>query len=318
MARHSLGVFLAKQSARYIPFQLLRPIESFTISVSQGYTPDLPRPIFLLGLPRSGTTLTYQCLTQAFLLNYLTNIWHSLYKIPYWGGLVSSFMVRRSRSEPNYSSSLGFVKGICGQAEGLHFWRYWMGAGLIESGNDSHLIPAADPQYLVRSLGALQQSKGPFISAYLGHSLCISELYHLFPGAIFIRLRRDPVMNALSILSCLRSSDRPWFSVYPAECAFESDASDHYKAASQVYWLNRRIDSSLKSIQAFDMSYEGLCSNPSATMEAFDGYAKGHGVALSRRHVLPEKFTVRQLSSCSSIDVNAVLQSFQQLTSRYG
>lgn len=319
MTRGSLIAFLAKQSARYIPFQFLRPIESFMINRSRHCDSHTLRPIFLLGLPRSGTTLAYQCISQSFHLNYLTNIWHYLYKLPCWGGLVSSFMIRRFTSEPNFASTQGFVNGICGQAEGLHFWSYWMGAGLVEPCDDGlPLAPAADPRYLLRSLGALQKSTDPFFSAYLGHILYISELFQLFPGAIFVRLRRDPLMNALSLLVCLRSSAQPWFSVVPAECAYDKDASDHYKVASQVYWLNRRIDSSLRSIPAFEFSYEELCSNPAVVIDAFDEYAKSQGVSLARRHTLPGRFAMQELSSYSSFDVNAILQAFEQLSSRHG
>ena len=219
--RHSATVYCGRVLQRF-PWRWLRPLESACLVRQKNW--NLAPPIFLLALPRSGSTLSYQCLIHAFGPVYLSNLGNLLADLPYLGGWISD---RRCGGRGmSFQSQLGFVPGLCGPAEGKRFWETWGGYGLSEgkSGRNAiqegHEVPVKRKrtEYLRRALGSLTNPKRPFVSAYLGHTLDPHRLRREFPEAIFLRLRRDPLPNALSLLRCREESNTSWFSLFPKEC----------------------------------------------------------------------------------------------------
>ena len=93
--------------------------------------------IFILAPPRSGSTLLYQLLTEAFYNVHLTNISNLLFSTPVLGSVLSDWLCKNYKT--NFESSKGFVQGLCGEAEGMKFWKYWMGQALYP--NEASLKP---------------------------------------------------------------------------------------------------------------------------------------------------------------------------------
>ncbi|MGM0520219.1 MAG: hypothetical protein ACQERD_11335, partial [Campylobacterota bacterium] len=87
--------------------------------------------ICIVAPPRSGSTLTYQILTQALENFHLTNFSNLLYATPTLGFKLQNKLCQNYLS--SFSSSHGFVPGLCGEAEGLKFWQYWLNQGLVEN-----------------------------------------------------------------------------------------------------------------------------------------------------------------------------------------
>lgn len=276
----------------------------------------LTTPIFLLAVPRGGSTLAYQCIVHRFRLLYLSNLWLMLYKLPFIGGFVSGIFSSIYWHKSTFSSVHGFVPGVLAPAEGLPFWSHWFSCGLTDA--PSGIAPDLDPHYLQATLGNLQLLFPHFVSCYLGHSLCVNRLRRCFPNAIFVRVKRNPVRNALSILKAMRSLSVDKFSVFPIEMQPYLDRSDPFKAAAQCYFINKRLDFDIRSQDCFVLNYEDLCLSPDSVMSHFETFARARGVLLRASRSLPVSFTETALSASDQEDVCLLENAFNELEKLHG
>lgn len=317
MGRLSVHVQVARVAQR-LPLQVFRFLE-LPFVMLLGHKQLTTPAIIVLALPRSGSTVTYQSLCHGLGINYLSNFWHLTYQLPLFGGLVSAYVTRNHRS--SFQSDQGFVAGIDGPAEGIRFWERWLGCGLNDF--DSQLISTAKltkrASYLRRVLVTLRFfQKRPFATAYLGHALVPDRVNAAFPGAAMIRVRRDPISNALSLLQCLRKTGGVWFSVKPTECDGLENASEHKRVASQVYWLNRRLDCSECADSMLIVDYEKLCESPATEVERAKIWCNGRGISVELKHPLPESFPVQKVDLSSNADAIKIKAELDILEARHG
>lgn len=317
MGRLSIHVKIARLVQR-LPLKFFRFLELPFLMLFAHEQRSTPA-IIILALPRSGSTVTYQSLCHGLDINYLSNFWHLTYQLPFLGGLLSAQVARNHRS--SFKSDHGFVAGIDGPAEGIRFWEQWLGCGLSDV--DCQRLSTAKlmkrSSYLRRVLVALKVcQQRPFATAYLGHSLVPDRVNAAFPGAALIRVRRDPISNALSLLRCLRRTGGVWFSLKPVECDGLEMASEHKRVASQVYWLNRRLDYSECADSMLTIDYEKLCENPATEVERARVWCKDRGISVKLKYALPESFPLQKVDLSSNIDAIKIKAEMDILEARYG
>ena len=275
--------------------------------------------LFILALPRSGSTVTYQSICHGLKVNYLSNLWNLLYQIPFIAGYFSSKKALSHYS--SFRSNKGFVGGIDGPAEGLKFWSYWLSCGLSDS--DCRISKPNKLKkrykYLQKCLIALTNiNNSIFISSYLGHTLVPDRLNYAFPGAAMIRLRRSPIENALSILRCMRENNLDWFSVVPHESKGLTGLCEYKRVASQVYWLNRRLDDSDCASLMLTVNYEDLCSNPKNEINRIHKWCKMKGIKTELKFRLPEHLDTKRVNLKSDKDALKIENELNLLESIYG
>lgn len=302
------------------PLSWLRFSEYPIIRASHAYS-NKPQSflMILIALPRSGSTLTYQCLIHALKPYYLSNLWNLFYSIPLYSGFLSNHLCKNYKSD--FISNHGFVSGLCGPAEGLRFWSYWTGCGLNE--NTDSILPSDvltyRLEYLKNALSILTKSNSPMVTGYLGHSLIIEDLRHWFPDAIFVRLHRDPLSNALSILrSRPKNNNSDWFSVFPRECADSRKKDIYFQVASQVYWLNRRLSGLEKDVNTIHLNYEDLCANPRVQINRIIDFCNNRGMSLELKDNLPASFEYKVSQQKDSQEALKIATALSELESRYG
>jgi len=302
--------------AQKVPLGWLRPLESLWMRVSNRRDAK-PRMVILLALPRSGSTLTYQVLVHGLKPVYLSNIGNLFYQVPLFGGLVSKRRCAGYRSD--FRSSQGFVTGACGPAEGLRFWSYWCSQGLDELD-----VPAIGEKTLVRReehlrrvFSCLSSRSSPYVTGYLGHVLAWERLRSLFPEALFVRLHRDPVSNALSLLRSRPNEDDGWFSVRPKECDGLEARDRHFQVAAQVYWLNKRLQGIAKD-DVVHLQYEDLCRNPSVELDRVASACNARGMTLSPSDDLPASFEYKVADPACDQDAARIRQALDELESKHG
>ncbi len=271
-------------------YQIISPIISWIdliFSCKSINTESRYPVIFLIAPPRSGSTLTLQLLTSSFENIHLTNLWNLLYATPYIGGKIANKRIKR-KGVSNFISKHGFVNGLDGEAEGLRFWSYWTGQSLSESNNDFYLRRTKKIHHVMNLL--MEQINAPFISGYLGHSLCIDKLKTEFKGAIFIYLTRNILDNALSLYD---ASSSKGFSIKTNEMAF---AENRYEEiVIQLKSIQTKMISSYGP-DTFLYSYEKLCSSPIDFIKSFRSFAKSRGIDLKLKDIykIPEKFSIKE------------------------
>lgn len=314
MSRQSVTVRAARLVQR-IPLHWAQPVEAPLVRSRAAGRPNL---VFLLALPRSGSTLTYQALIHSIQPLYLSNLWNLLYGLPWFGGQFTRHYCFHHRSD--FRSSHGFVEGMCGPAEGLRFWSFWTGCGLDETAakpvSEKRLTKRIDYfRDVVRSLATPDK---PMVAGYLGHALVTEQLRVWFPEAVFLRLHRDPLSNAASILRSRKAGSKAWFSVLPSECVEVKGQGPHAEVAAQVYWLNRRLEWLEGDEKTFHLSYEHLCRDPEGELRRVIDKANDHGMAWKVREALPSSFEYRVVSPGDNIDTGHLWNELKRLETKHG
>lgn len=316
VTRSSLVVRLARHMQK-LPLRLFRFIEWPFLAIF-GPRAEITPAIFLFALPRSGSTVTYQCICHGLKVNYLSNLWNLFYQLPLVGGWLSANNAPKHQSD--FKSQHGFVSGLDGPAEGLRFWQWWLDCGLSDSSCST--LPAEKlkkrTSYLRRVFAVLASKGQLFATAYLGHILVPDRVDQAFPGAVLIRLKREPVSNALSLLKSRRSSDSGWFSVKPRECEGLQQVTEHEQVAAQVYWLNRRLNDAACANKMLTIHYEQLCENPEREIERIRDFCDAMGYSIARKFYLPDSFMFKKADLAADPDAVAIRVALDELEAKYG
>lgn len=235
-------------------------------------------PIILLSPPRTGSTLVYQYLIDAFGLAFVSNIM----------ALVPRYMVRvqrLTRRSPTcrrttlHPGHYGFIPGLCAPSEAGKVLDHW-------------LRPDADPRLLQdvrcmmvaleRQWGAAVVLKAPSLT------LQVPRLRTLFPNARLVLLSRDPAFVAQSLYVARATKALPddqWRGVEPPGYHLAGqDGLMH-----QVVWQVQAFQRILEGVPCTaTLSYERFCDSPKAVITAL-GQRCGltPGPSLAR---LPDRF----------------------------
>ena len=251
--------------------------------------------IILVAPPRSGSTLTYQILSRGTNSMYLTNLWNLLYSVPIIGGKFS----RYNRSDTkDFISNKGLVGGVYGEAEGLKFWEYWIGQGLEEKRKP---IPIKRAKYIRKVFGRLFRGNKAMVTAYLGHCFSINSLRKIFPGAIFIYLKRDPLSNIYSIMRIYKEMQKSresfnWISLKPL--GWEKKVNDPIidKILWQYQSIIDRVESNISENDTLIVNYEDICNDPKGFLNQVRIFASSHNINLDLNlDNVPDSFIERRI-----------------------
>ncbi|MDT8322026.1 MAG: sulfotransferase [Xanthomonadales bacterium] len=224
---------------------------------------DAP-PLFLLGSARSGTTLGYQILAQAFHVTFLPR---AVNLAPGLTHTCFRMFSQRLREPPgNLQSNRGRTKGLLGPAEAIGFWTPWVD----EQGPRVNAL-ARDEIALANAVHRLQgHLRAPLLTKclYLVHATDL--LARAFPNARFIHLSRSPVPAIASLYTIRRGISPAWWSVRPPGAERVSSLPLLDQCVWQHFAVEALVREALAAIgpaRSRILVYEQLCSNPQAEME---------------------------------------------------
>jgi len=288
-----------------IPYSMMQRIERRSLERST-HKLQYP-PLFILGPPRSGTTLLYQLMIHRFELSYFTNIADLLNKIPVmatrWGRRLSK------PYESSFESNYGRVAGPLAPSEAGGIWNRWFPYEDRDGFNyvDENYLSAAE-QHLIRETVACIEKimHAPFVNKNVKHSVRIHALNQIFPHALFVFVERDPQETAVSILHGrrMRSEDvNAWWSAMPKEIDQLRGKSALEQIAGQVFYLEQNAANDLAALsgnRSMSVKYADLCEKPRVVMDEIGQLVFKQGCELRTRADVPESF---EQSSQSNKDV---------------
>lgn len=243
---------------------LLAPIEEEFCAGVRG--PALP-VCFIIGPPRSGSTLLSQLLLATGTFQAPTNFIARFWKAP-------AFAITMSRvlplpPSPGFESERGRTTGLSAPHEFGYFWSRW-----FDVGQGSHALNAderakVDARGLARALGAMETAASrPLL--FKNNTWCTPQadfLSGLLPTARFVVCDRDPFFVAQSILEqrARLGDETVWWSARPSGSDTWGKLGPLEEVARQTVGLYRDMEAALAHIpvdRVRRIDYQTLCSDP--------------------------------------------------------
>jgi len=263
------------------------------------------RPIaFVVGPPRSGTTVTAQVLSASLPVAYFNNLTSIFPRSP----ITVNKMVRRPfRNERiSFRSFYGKSSNWYGPNDALYFWDRWFGS-------DRTIIPTAidEPHrtQLVQFFGAFQEAFPlPLVSKNNNMNAYAKIVAPLLPTAVFVCMRRNPLYLAQALLKSRRdihgSDETPYGLEDPQVKGAQSDNA--YQSVCRQVAFHRKLET--EQLQAIGpdrywvVDYEQFCNDPTALVDRVASYIAPEKSVARTEGVDLKPFPVSQQQKISDKD----------------
>jgi hypothetical protein len=295
----------------------LKPLEA--AALHRGEPIPFP-PIFIISLPRSGSTLLYLLAVRKYRLSYFSNFAMACPASP---GILTALGAPFGACGGGSSldNSFGETRGWNGPNQGYRTWNLWFPT------DRDFIEPAAIPpqhrRKLRQTVGLVEKAaRAPFINKWQRNATRVQALHAVFPEAVFLHLRRDSLLTAQSVLLARRqllSSSDSWFSAKPRNYLHDPRKSQLQLAAEQVALLERDLEEDKDALgreRFFELDYEALCRAPD---DALDGFARWYAHRTSKglkergklELRLRESNTIR-ISQTEAAEIGNILSAVRQ------
>ena len=252
---------------------------------------------FIVGPPRSGTTLLYELIVTRFECGYFTNLAKRLFRVPVaatW--LCRNAMRHRSGS---FDSVYGELEGNAAPSEAGRIWRYWMPYAAPYCRDEPGLAPAR----MRRKMAAISRIAGkPMIVKNPILQSDMPQITGIFPTAVFLHIERDWADNARSLMG-LRKNRNPddetgWVSLRPKGWEEYATADALTQSCAQVMLSHRDIATHLEGPgrdgKLMKIDYERLCSEPDIVLAEIESFFQRNGIKTARK---PQAGAVSSIAS---------------------
>jgi hypothetical protein len=256
------------------------------------------RPVtFIMGVPRSGTTLAYQVLAATGAFSYPSNVAARFFASPAFGAAIERILTPLLPPEPmRFTSRAGNTDAWNGPHEFGYYWQRWLPFA------EHHEPPAVDQPDapvltgLADELGAMEHVAGRPLLFKNGILLfSIPHLAAVLPTLRIIEVRRPNHDVCASILAMRErfTGDRAnWWSTRPADAATMADRSPEEQVAFQVLRGRRALEQARSVVGDawLEVSYASICADPRGFADRATEGLDSEGISLDG---LPERFERR-------------------------
>lgn len=255
---------------------------------------DIP-VIYIVGAPRSGTTLLSQVISKFLPVGYIDNLIARFWLRPSVGIRLSSVMLGKdSRRAIDFASKHGVTEGLAGPHEFGYFWSHGF---RLNQAKTHHLtlseIARLDKTTLKASIEKeiLAQFDRPVVFKNVTCGFQAPLLTELHENSLFIHISRDIRATCASILKLRfdRYGDySTWWSLKPS--TFEKLPKDPVRQVVQQVRdcrseIQRQINQS--GAHALEVTYEELCMNPNAVLKMVSDKLAFMGAPISDQGICP-------------------------------
>jgi LPS sulfotransferase NodH len=254
--------------------------------------------VYVVGAPRSGTTLVHQLLARHLPLGYVDNVTARFWRRPSVGVALS----RQVLGEPGTRAfALGSRHGVTDEPAGPHefgyFGRRWL---RLDDAPTHHLDDAAQARVDADGLGAaLAELRSAFgRPVVLKNVICgfhARLLTAIHPPSLFVHVVRDTEEVARSILQA--RLDRygeygAWWSLKPSTWPFHG-LSPAAAVVRQALDCRAEIADELaaEEVRALEVAYAELCADPRALVDRVAEEVGALGTALPVVGDVPARLT---------------------------
>ena len=240
-------------------------------------------PVFIIGAPRSGTTILYQLLCKYFNFGFINNFVSDWYRLP----IAATSFYKKFFGEKNIvelESKFGQSKDLHGPNEFGNFWYQWFD----EFHNPKKQISIIIDEIRLEISGLTKIHKKPVLFKNVVNSMRIVLINKIFNNSIFIVIARDELDTAQSILNArikLYNNKNHSWSVVPTTVGYrKSDEPYWEQIVKQIRGVYSNINSA-KEIIGYDkfifIKYKDLCDDTSSVLKFIKNKLNEKGVPVS-------------------------------------
>ena len=252
--------------------------------------------VFVLGLPRSGTTLLSQLLAYCLDAGYVNNFAARFWLAPVHGIRLAR-LIAADAEPPSFESDYARTKSLLDIHEWGYFWRNWLRKHTFDD-----VVHAREREDEIDWAGLRLTLAN--VQHELGAALVAKNMlgaYHLprlrreLGPVVYVLIERDPLDAAVSILDARRKYyDDPsaWWSYIPPEYPMLKDRDHWEQVAGQVHYLGRFYERALAEVgedAVVHVTYEQVARDPAAVLATVSGRT---GVGIRKQP--PREFPFRE------------------------
>ncbi|MDR9498522.1 MAG: sulfotransferase [Hydrogenovibrio sp.] len=221
-------------------------------------------PIFIIGAPRTGSTILYQALTNQSDVVYIDNL-SCFFKQNLFMGEWFSNKLFKQKAHNCFQSDHGNTKrcGWRAPSECGVFWYRWLPT-------DRHFVDHNEvsqkdiEQIRSEVTASTNYFNKPIVFKNLNAGQRLRMLVKAFPDAKFVFVRRDPLYTAQSILKAKRKLKIPgnqFWSIMPSNVEDLKQLEWPEQIVKQIYYLEKQIAEDLQLFpkeNVFEVKYTDL------------------------------------------------------------
>jgi hypothetical protein len=207
-----------------------------------------PAPVFIVGAPRTGSTLLYQALANAFGLPYISNFTDKYFsEIP----IIGLAIQKSIRVDITWTSEFGKTLGGFQPSEGSGVLSGWFGGGHPSQAVSTRILEGREKNFL-GTLAAVETlyDDRPLLIKNPWNCFRIPYLAQVLPHARFIWIRRDIAIAAASDLEArylTKGSAHAWNSATPSNVEELRLLSPPAQVVENQYEFNQAIEHDLET-----------------------------------------------------------------------
>jgi LPS sulfotransferase NodH len=233
-----------------------------------------PEALFILGAPRTGSTLLYQMIVSCFDLPFLSNMTNDmLADVP----IVGVALQKSMQTPISFHSKYGKTNHPQEPSEASAVMMQW-----FESGHPSQSVAtdfkSETEQHMQRTFAAsLRLFKAPLVIKNAWNCYRIQAITKVLPKAKFIWICRDIRASALSDLNARQTTKHDlnsWNSATPSNYKYLLKRPVHEQVVENQFEMNTAIKTGLKSHAQngwVKLFYEDVISDPDAALAQIAG-----------------------------------------------
>ena len=274
---------------------------------------DLNPPVFIIGPPRSGTTVLYQLLCKHTNFSYINNFIADWYNIPILAAKAHSLFFQ-SKNEIELNSNFGRSRYHYGPNEFGQFWyKYFSKNHNLQNKNQKFI------KNLKMEIAAITKIyKQPLLFKNVVNSMRIEILSDIFENSTFIVMNRDKLDNAQSILNArisLHKNKNYQWSVITTSMRDNPGLPFYKDIVNQLEDIQLNIESAFKRLsneKFIFIEYEDLCNNTPKVLKSILQKLNSSELKFSKKDQIPRTLNFSTGKKVSELDYKLLKQEIRK------
>ncbi len=288
---------------------LLAPVEA---DMAAGFTEPTRPIVFVLGPPRSGSTLVSQLLSATQSFGVTTNFVARFWRAPSLGFRLARTLAF-TPADTSFKSTRGRTDGASEPHEFGYYWSSWFDRDQETHAVPPNLLAKIDVAGLKQSLASMEHAAGKplMFKNNTWFTFQANWLAKHLPTSVFVACNRDPFFVAQSIYTQRQSLGElsKWWSMRPSSYSQLVNLPPLEQVAAQAVDIQKEMEAALQGIPATRLihaDYHSVCKDPRGLVDDVISACKRLGDIADPAGEIPEIFSAANTTVLPADDARAL------------